>query len=212
MHFSLSILLIEMFFWILVYRWYRSPELLFGARSYTGAVDIWAAGCIFAELMLRLPYMAGETDFEQLEVIFKALGTPNEEEWPGHKKLNDYYDLKPIYPKQDLKLLFTAAPNNAIELLQKCLLFNPKKRITAHQALKHPYFHTNPLPTHPAKLPKPNAELVPRRTPGEEVNVNGNNNGMTNATGNKKRKSEVADGDMTGSRASVKVARKLTFD
>ena len=66
----------------LVYSWYRSPELLFGARSYTDAVDNWAAGCIFAELMLRLPYMAGETDFGQLEVIFRALGTPTEEEWP----------------------------------------------------------------------------------------------------------------------------------
>lgn len=62
--------------------WYRSPELLFGARSYTDAVDNWAAGCIFAELMLRLPYMAGETDFGQLEVIFRALGTPTEDEWP----------------------------------------------------------------------------------------------------------------------------------
>lgn len=65
-----------------VCRWYRSPELLFGARSYTDAVDNWAAGCIFAELMLRLPYMAGETDFGQLEVIFRALGTPTDEEWP----------------------------------------------------------------------------------------------------------------------------------
>lgn len=62
--------------------WYRAPELLFGARSYTDAVDNWAAGCIFAELMLRLPYMAGESDFGQLETIFRALGSPTEEDWP----------------------------------------------------------------------------------------------------------------------------------
>lgn len=63
-----------------VTRWYRAPELLLGARMYTGAVDIWAVGCIFAELMLRIPFMAGESDLNQLSVIFKALGTP--EDWP----------------------------------------------------------------------------------------------------------------------------------
>ena len=151
--------------------------------------------------------MAGETDFEQLEVIFRALGTPTEEEWPGHKTLNDFYELKPTYPKQDMRALFTAAPAKGIDLLSKCLLFNPNKRITALQALKHEYFHEKPLPTHPSKLPKPSAELVPRHVPGEEVN-----NHNMNAQGNKKRKSEANDGDMTGSKAGVKVARKLTFE
>ena len=63
-------------------RWYRPPELLFGARAYSTGVDNWAAGCIFAELMLRVPYMAGESDFEQLNTIFRALGTPTEQDWP----------------------------------------------------------------------------------------------------------------------------------
>jgi cyclin-dependent kinase 7 len=153
--------------------------------------------------MLRLPYMAGESDFEQIEVIFRALGTPTEEEWPGHRKLNDFFEFKP-QPKQDLRALFTAAPSSAIELLQKLLLFDPKRRITALEALKHPYFHTAPLPTHPAKLPKPSAELVPRAVPPSEVNGG-------NPVGNKKRKSE-ADDAMTGSKANVKIARKLTFD
>lgn len=162
--------------------------------------------------MLRLPYMAGETDFEQIEVIFRALGTPTEEDWPHHKTLNDFYDVKPVYPKQDMRALFTAAPVNGIELLKNCLLFDPKKRITALEALKHSYFHENPLPTHPSKLPKPSAELVPRQIPGEEVNVNGKDGMVGNPNGNKKRKSEAGDGDMTGSRANVKVARKLTFD
>lgn len=68
-------------------RWYRPPELLFGARSYSTGVDNWAAGCIFAELMLRVPYMAGESDFEQLNTIFSALGTPTEAEWPVSSSL-----------------------------------------------------------------------------------------------------------------------------
>jgi serine/threonine protein kinase len=63
-------------------RWYRPPELLFGCRYYSTAVDIWSVGCIFAELMLRTPYLPGESDMDQLKTIFRALGTPTEEEWP----------------------------------------------------------------------------------------------------------------------------------
>lgn len=63
-------------------RWYRPPELLFGSRYYSSAVDIWSVGCIFAELMLRIPYLPGESDMDQLKTIFRALGTPTEEEWP----------------------------------------------------------------------------------------------------------------------------------
>lgn len=65
-----------------LHRWYRSPELLFGAQEYTYAVDIWAVGCIFAELMLRTPYVAGDSDIDQLKKIFHALGTPTEADWP----------------------------------------------------------------------------------------------------------------------------------
>lgn len=63
-------------------RWYRPPELLFGARYYSTAVDIWSVGCIFAELMLRTPYLPGESDMDQVRTIFRALGTPTEEDWP----------------------------------------------------------------------------------------------------------------------------------
>ena len=64
------------------FRWYRPPELLFGARYYSTAVDIWSVGCILAELMLRIPYLPGESDMDQLKTIFRALGTPTEDEWP----------------------------------------------------------------------------------------------------------------------------------
>ncbi len=63
-------------------RWYRPAELLWGCRYYSTAVDIWSVGCIFAELMLRTPYLPGETDMDQLKTIFRALGTPTEEDWP----------------------------------------------------------------------------------------------------------------------------------
>ena len=65
-----------------VTRWYRAPELLFGAQYYGGGIDIWACGCIFAELMLRVPYFSSESDLEQLRIIFQARGTPTERDWP----------------------------------------------------------------------------------------------------------------------------------
>lgn len=67
---------------IFALRWYRPPELLFGCRYYSTAVDIWSVGCIFAELMLRTPYLPGESDMDQLKTTFRALGTPTEEDWP----------------------------------------------------------------------------------------------------------------------------------
>ena len=68
-------------------RWYRPPELLFGCRYYSTAVDIWSVGCIFAELMLRTPYLPGESDMDQLKTIFRALGTPTEDDWPVRSHL-----------------------------------------------------------------------------------------------------------------------------
>lgn len=65
-----------------VTRFYRAPELLFGARAYGPGVDIWAVGCIIAELLLRVPFLPGESDLDQLTKIFTTLGSPSEETWP----------------------------------------------------------------------------------------------------------------------------------
>lgn len=63
-------------------RWYRPPELLWGSRFYTSAVDMWSIGTIFVELILRVPFLAGETDIDQLKRTFHAMGSPTEHEWP----------------------------------------------------------------------------------------------------------------------------------
>lgn len=73
-----------------VTRWYQAPELLFGCKHYTHAIDIWAVGCVFAELMLRTPYLPGDSDVHQLNTIFRALGTPNESEWPVYIPFKKY--------------------------------------------------------------------------------------------------------------------------
>ena len=66
----------------LLFRWYRCPELLYGARLYGIGVDMWAMGCILAELLLRVPFLPGDSDLDQLSKIFETLGTPTEAEWP----------------------------------------------------------------------------------------------------------------------------------
>ena len=63
-------------------RWYRSPELLYASRSYDVKVDVWAVGCIFAELITLGPLFAGNNDIDQMFRVFQVLGTPNEENWP----------------------------------------------------------------------------------------------------------------------------------
>jgi cyclin-dependent kinase 7 len=63
-------------------RWYRPPELFWGARYYSSAVDMWSIGTIFVELVMRNPFAPGESDIDQLKKIFDALGTPTEEQWP----------------------------------------------------------------------------------------------------------------------------------
>ncbi|THU86232.1 Pkinase-domain-containing protein [Dendrothele bispora CBS 962.96] len=143
-------------------RWYRPPELLLNSRYYGSNVDIWSVGCIFAELMLRTPYLAGDSDINQLDTIFRALGTPTEQEWPGHTKLPNWHQPSTTYPKTPLRDLFTAASADTLSLLGKCLVYEPRKRISALEALNHPYFFAIPYPTHPSKLPRCAAQLASR--------------------------------------------------
>lgn len=69
---------------------FRAPELLYGARMYGTGIDIWACGCILAELLLRNPIFPGDSDINQLSTIFQALGTPTDQTWPvgGHNSNN----------------------------------------------------------------------------------------------------------------------------
>lgn len=135
-----------------VTRWYRAPELLFGSKHYSFSVDMWAIGCVFAELFLRTPFFASDNDFQHVELVFKALGTPTEKEWKNHTTLPNYVKY-PIYNKMPFKTIFTAASDDAIELLEKMLVFDPTKRITCLNAIKHDYFKNLPKPTECNKLP-----------------------------------------------------------
>lgn len=133
-------------------RWYRPPELLFGARHYSSAVDVWSCGCIFAEVILRTPLFPGESDLAQLAKIFNVLGTPTKDGWPTVHLLPNYVEFEPR-GRMDLSLLFQHAP--ALDLLLRMLELNPLKRITARDALVHPYFSLAPAPCKPDELQLP---------------------------------------------------------
>lgn len=135
-------------------RWYRAPELFFGSTCYGPGVDIWALGCIFAELLLRKPWFVGESDIEVLSKIFEALGTPKDDNWAGMKHLPGFVPFQKT-EAPPLRTLFPGADNNALDLLSKMVCLNPRRRINANEALQHSYFKVKPLPTAPEQLPKP---------------------------------------------------------
>jgi len=137
-----------------VTRWYRAPELLFGATHYTSAVDMWSVGCIFAEMILRVPLFTGDHEIDQLSKIFAALGTPTPESWPGMEHLPWYKAFKPC-TATPLDVIFPSSTPDVLDLLGKLLKFDPMKRITASEALKHVYFANSPLMTPTEKLPLP---------------------------------------------------------
>lgn len=135
-------------------RWYRCPEMLLGAQAYSFPADMWSVGAVFAEMFLRVPFFAAENEFQQIELIFKALGTPDEADWPEIRDLPGYFSYTPS-PCSPLELLFSATSPDAIDLLKQLLIFNPNKRITCENALKHPYFTSSPVATRVGSLPVP---------------------------------------------------------
>ncbi|GAB6026100.1 Cyclin-dependent kinase 20 [Chamberlinius hualienensis] len=136
-------------------RWYRSPELLFGARQYNEAVDLWAIGCIFGEMLNHSPLFPGENDIDQLCVVMRTLGTPSEDSWPGLATLPDYNKITfPEMKAIPIEDVVPDASQNAVDLLKDFLCYPPEKRISANDALLHPYFFTLPMPLSLKNLPK----------------------------------------------------------
>ncbi|KAI8448486.1 kinase-like domain-containing protein [Phakopsora pachyrhizi] len=136
---------------LVVTLWYRAPELLLGAETYTTAIDIWSIGCIFAELILKEPLFPGKGEIDQIGKIFKTLGRPTEEIWPGFRSLPsaNKLDLNSVQPYSTLRQKFRYVTEAGIDLMNKLLCYDPEQRITAEEALKHPYFIETPLPKHP---------------------------------------------------------------
>ncbi|XP_047556842.1 cyclin-dependent kinase 20 isoform X5 [Lutra lutra] len=115
-------------------RWYRAPELLYGARQYDQGVDLWAVGCILGELLNGSPLFPGENDIEQLCCVLRILGTPSPQVWPEVLELPDYNKIsfKEQAPVPLEEVLPDASPQ-ALALLGRFLLYPPRRRISAAQ-------------------------------------------------------------------------------
>jgi len=120
--------------------WYRAPEILLGSQAYSMPVDIWSAGCIFAEMLAKRPLFPGDSEIDQLFRVFRTLGTPNEEVWRGCTNLPDYKSNFPKWVRQDLKKIIPEADPLAIDLLERMLIYEPNQRVSAKTALEHQYF------------------------------------------------------------------------
>lgn len=122
--------------------WYRSPEILLGSRHYSTAVDMWSIGCIFSELATRQALFPGDSEIDQIFRIFRTLGTPTEQSWKGVTQLPDYKATFPKWGRQtDLSTALAQGKlcDLGMDLLEKMLVYDPALRISAKQALCHPY-------------------------------------------------------------------------
>ena len=134
--------------------WYRAPELLLGSLFYTTALDMWAIGCIFGELLSNKPLLPGKSEKQMMELIIKVLGTPNEKIWPGVSSLPLTKQLiLPNQPYNSLKQKFHWLSEAGSQLLNDLLTYDPQKRITARKARRNVYFREKPLPVEPNMMP-----------------------------------------------------------
>lgn len=124
-----------------VTRWYRAPELLLSNGAYTAAIDMWSVGCIIAELYSRAPIFPGRDVKNQLTVICELMGKPGESEigWVTNRRAKQFISFLPSHKPKNLTNFLTDVSEEAADLIAKLLQFDPAKRLTAEQALAHPY-------------------------------------------------------------------------
>jgi len=122
-------------------RWYRAPEILLGSQQYTAGVDMWSVGCILGELIGGKPMFPGSSTMNQLDRILELTGQPSDEDLESIQSpfALTMLDTLPPVTKRSYKELYPAASEEALDMLQHLLSFNPNKRYTAVDALEHPY-------------------------------------------------------------------------
>jgi cyclin-dependent kinase 8/11 len=180
---------------VVVTIWYRAPELLLGAKHYTKAIDLWAIGCIFAELITSKPLFQGVEkerkgddrnpfQADQVDKIFRVLGKPTPKSWPGVTELPNWTEAQNWQEYSGMlqkKIPELPADSAGFDLLSRLLEYNPAARITASEALQHPFFAEEPRPQRvafvdPLKDPykcRPVTPLDPKKDMGWAMSNNG---------------------------------------
>jgi len=141
---------------IVVTLWYRAPELLLGIKQYSTHIDVWSIGCILGELLLMEPLFPGKSEVDELNRIFKLLGTPSERIWPGYNKLPGVRSMKFVdFPVSKIREKFPEPmlSDVGLDLMKALLTYDPTKRMTCEQALKHKWFDEAPRPIDPSMFP-----------------------------------------------------------
>ncbi|PWN29640.1 Pkinase-domain-containing protein, partial [Jaminaea rosea] len=148
---------------MVVTRWYRPPELLAGERKYGPAVDMWGMGCLLAEMILRRPLFKGSCEVNQLELIADLCGSPDDATYPGWTSLPGVKNFDHNGKSTDergrvdfgrkrrmVRERFQGMVRTELaDLIDKLLILDPRQRLTAEGALRHPWFDVEPLPADP---------------------------------------------------------------
>ncbi|XP_059634124.1 shaggy-related protein kinase epsilon isoform X2 [Cornus florida] len=121
-------------------RYYRAPELIFGATEYTTAIDMWSVGCVLAELLMGQLMFPGESGVDQLVEIIKILGTPTREEIKCMNPNYTEFKFPQIKAHPWHKVFHKRMPAEAVDLVSRLLQYSPKLRCTALEACAHPFF------------------------------------------------------------------------
>lgn len=122
----------------------RAPEILMGATTYSTAIDMWSVGCIFAELLLKEPLFQAKSEIELLSMIFKLLGSPTSLSWPAYSTLPLAKSITLPSPQpHQFRQRFHDMTTAGIDLLVSLLTYDPEQRISAEEAVQHPYFRSN---------------------------------------------------------------------
>jgi len=122
---------------------YRPLEILLGSTLYSVPVDMWSIGCVLGEMATGGPLFSGDSEIDTIFKIFQKLGTPDEKTWPGLSELPDYKTTFPKWPHrgwENIRNTLAQVGPNGIDLLNRLMCYDPKKRISARRSLEHGFF------------------------------------------------------------------------
>ena len=195
-------------------RWYRAPECVLRADYYNEASDIWAIGCIMAELYKLEAIFPGESEFDQINQIFKILGTPSKDNWPWGYSQAETFGIKfSIYYKKNFKTILGYIGKDGVNLLNDIFQFEPSKRPSCSRLLNHPYFKLIPKPM--MNIPSGMRNSIPVKKIKGYYNTNSlrnntleYNNKMNNAIVNSKNNYKEIKYNQTSNNIINKTAKK----